>query len=432
MRIQQKQLPARHCRQPTAIVRRGLLTFPSRRPTVIAAGKNGSRLSVPSVKLVGGVPVDGPNLAVSIDGMTLPNPFVIASGPPGTNYAVMKRAFDEGWGGVICKSLTLDASEIHNVTPRYAQLHAGNGAEVVGWENIELTSDRPLETMLEDLRRLRDEYPDRILFASIMEKNSREAWEELIERVEATGVNGIEINFSCPHGLPEMGMGMVMGQCPEMLQEVSSWIYEKATVPIWAKMTPNITDIREPARAALDGGCNGISAINTISSIMGVDLETLKPQPSVGGYTTPGGYSFKAVKPIALAHVQKCAKMIQSEYQGKKSLSAIGGIESGSDAAEFLLMGADTVQVCTGIMVHGYGVIQKLCGGLQAFMQKHGFETIEDFRGTALPYVTTHGRLVQIQKDLRKERKAAEKRLVTDADWTGDGFSKEAQSMVSN
>ena len=404
----------------------------SRRLTIIAARKNGSRQPEPSVKISNGVPVDGPSLAVSVGGLTLPNPFVVASGPPGTNYAVMKRAFDEGWGGVICKSLTLDASAIHNVTPRYAQLHAGDRAEVVGWENIELTSDRPLETMLEDMKRLRDEYPDRILFASIMEKNKREAWEELIERVEATGVNGIEINFSCPHGLPEMGMGMVMGQCPEMLQEVSRWICEKATVPVWAKMTPNITDIREPARAALGSGCSGISAINTISSIMGVDLETLKPQPSVGGYTTPGGYSFKAVKPIALAHVQKCATMIQNDFQGEKSLSAIGGVGSGSDAAEFLLLGANTVQVCTGIMVHGYGVIQKLCGGLQAFMQKHDFQTIEDFRGTALPYVTTHARLVQIQEKLRKEKKAAQKRLVTDSDWTGDGFSKEAQSMVSN
>ena len=244
--------------------------------------------------------------------------------------------------------------------------------------------------------------------------------------------DGIEINFSCPHGLPEMGMGMAMGQHPEVLKEVCGWISEKATVPVWAKMTPNITDITQPSRQALMAGCDGISAINTITSVTGVDLETLKPQPSVYGYTTLGGYSFKAIKPIALAHVQKIAKLIQEEFNGDKSLSGIGGVENGRDAAEHLLLGANTVQVCTGIMVHGYSMIDKLCGGLQAFMRKHGFKSIEDFRGAALPYFTTHAELVRIQNEVKAERKAAQRVLITDADWTADRFSKEAESMVSN
>lgn len=414
------------------LTNRVLCHRPPRAGWRLSAKKSSALDAEPCVQLKKGVPVKGPDLSVEVNGLKLPNPFVVASGPPGTNYAVMKKAFDEGWGAVICKTLLLDASLVHNVTPRYAQIRSHAEQEIMGWENIELTSDRPLESMLDDLKRLRNEYPDRVLLASIMEAYKKEAWEEIIERVEATGVDGLEINFSCPHGLPEMGMGMAMGQHPEVLNEVCRWITDKATVPVWAKMTPNITDITQPSRQALLGGCDGISAINTITSVTGVDLETLKPQPSVYGYTTLGGYSFKAIKPIALAHVQKCAKMIQEEFQGSKSLSGLGGIEKGSDAAEFLLLGANTVQVCTGIMVNGYSMIGKLCGGLQAFMQRHDFQSIENFRGAALPYFTTHAELVKIQNKAKQERRAAKQALITDSDWTGDKFSKEAQSMVSN
>ncbi|KAG6518506.1 dihydropyrimidine dehydrogenase (NADP(+)), chloroplastic-like [Zingiber officinale] len=381
--------------------------------------------------------VSGPDLRVRVNGLELPNPFVIGSGPPGTNYTVMKRAFDEGWGAVIAKTVSLDAAKVVNVTPRYARLRAGsNGSAkgpIIGWENIELISDRPLEIMLNEFKQLKEEYPDRVLIASIMEEYNKEAWQELIERVEETGVDALEINFSCPHGMPERKMGAAVGQDCALLEEVCGWINEKATVPVWAKMTPNITDISQPARVALKSGCEGVSAINTIMSVMGINLNTLHPEPCVEGYSTPGGYSAKAVHPIALGKVMQIAKMMQSDFpNGDFSLSGIGGVETGGDAAEFILLGANTVQVCTGVMMHGYGVVKKLCAELQEFMSKHNFSSIEDFRGVSLQYFTTHTDLVRRQQDAIQQRKAIKKGLQSDKDWTGDGFVKETESMVSN
>merc|ERR1712159_205495 len=199
-------------------------------------------------------------------------------------------------------------------------------------ENIELISDRPFETMLEEMKRLKEEYPDRVLIASIMEEVNKDAWEELIGRCEEVGVDAFEVNFSCPHGMPERKMGMAMGQDCELLGEVSEWINKAATIPVWSKMTPNITDITDPARICLDAGSEGIAAINTIQSEMGVNMKTLRPEPSVEGYSTPGGYSSKAVKPIALAKVMSIAQMIRSEFDNSKSISGIGGVDSGYDA----------------------------------------------------------------------------------------------------
>ncbi|XP_068662606.1 dihydropyrimidine dehydrogenase (NADP(+)), chloroplastic-like [Aristolochia californica] len=378
-----------------------------------------------------------PDLSVNVNGLLLPNPFVIGSGPPGTNYTVLKRALDEGWGAVIAKTVSLEADKVVNVTPRYARLRAeSNGSpkgQIIGWENIELISDRPLETMLKEFKQLKEEYPDRILIASIMEEYDKAAWEELIERVEETGVDALEINFSCPHGMPERKMGAAVGKDCALLEEVCGWVNAKATVPVWAKMTPNVTDITQPARVALHAGSEGISAINTITSVMGINLNTLHPEPCVEGYTTPGGYSSKAVHPIALAMVMQIAKMMQSEFSNVDcSLSAIGGVETGGDAAEFILLGANTVQVCTGVMMHGYGLVKKLCEELKDFMRKHNFSSIEDFRGHSLQYFTTHTDLVRRQREAIEKRKAIRKGLASDRDWTGDGFVKETESMVSN
>eukprot|EP01025_Chloroclados_australasicus_P046376 TRINITY_DN5116_c0_g3_i2.p1 TRINITY_DN5116_c0_g3~~TRINITY_DN5116_c0_g3_i2.p1 ORF type:complete len:503 (+),score=57.04 TRINITY_DN5116_c0_g3_i2:203-1510(+) len=388
----------------------------------------------PIAELKDGKAISGPDLSVEMCGLWFPNPFVIASGPPGTNYKVMKKAFDEGWGGVICKTLSLDASKVINVTPRYARMKSHDGQETIGWENIELISDRPFETMLDDLKRLKQEYPNRILIASIMEEYNKDAWEEIIGRCEEVGVDAFEINFSCPHGMPERKMGMAMGQDCDLLGEVCGWIGGAATIPVIAKMTPNVTDISQPAYTALANGCMGVSAINTISSVMGINLHTLRPEPCVEGYTTPGGYSSKAVKPIALARAMQIATMMKEKFPDSPQLgfSGIGGVETGRDAVEFILLGAHTVQVCTGVMVHGYQLAKYLCGGLQQFMLEHDFKAVEDFRGYSLQYFTSHTDLVQKQRAAIEQRRLEKAKMSSDAEWSGEEFVQNADSLVAN
>ena len=371
-----------------------------------------------------------PTLQTTVDGISLPNPFVIGSGPPGTNANVIGKAFDEGWGAVIIKTISLDSSKVVNVAPRYARLRAAS-KEVIGWQNIELISDRPFQVWLDELHRLKDKYPDGAVIASIMEEYHRDAWVEIVERVQATGVAGFELNFSCPHGLPERKMGAAMGQDNGIMHEVCEWVMSAARIPVWAKLTPNVTSIAAGAEAALSAGCHGVSAINTILCVMGVDLETLRPEPTVEGYTVPGGYSCTAVKPIALRMVKDCAEMIRDKFPGR-SISAIGGIESGNDAAQFILLGGDTVQVCTGVMKMGYDCVKPMQEQLLAFMQKHKFETIADFKGHSLQYFTTHADLVRRQADAKAKAKAAaaEKAVVKDGEWKGDQFVQQSSALA--
>ena len=366
-------------------------------------------------------------LATTVDGLKLPNPFVIGSGPPGTNLNVIQRAFREGWGAVIAKTISLDASKVVNVAPRYGKHFALSG-EVIGWENIELISDRSFDIWMDEFKRCKDAQPKGALIASIMEEYRKDAWIEIIERCQDVGVDAFELNFSCPHGLPERKMGAAMGEDPEILKEVCGWVMSVAKVPVWSKMTPNITHIEEPARASLLAGCQGISAINTIRSVIGVNLETLRPEPTVEGYTTPGGYSSRAVKPIALRMCMEIATLIQGEFPGR-TLSGMGGVESGTDAAEFILLGSDTVQVCTGVMKFGYPMVQRLSEELLAFMEKHKFETIADIKGRSLPYFTTHAELVRMQRE-RKQADAARKMIKGDAEWSGDEFVKQSAALA--
>ena len=375
-----------------------------------------------------------PTLETTVNGVKFPNPFVIGSGPPGTNARVICRSFADGWGGSSAKTVSLDASKVINVAPRYGRLKDAGG-EPYGWENIELISTMSFDQWLDEFKEVKDKYPDHVLIASIMEEYNRDAWFEIVQRCEEAGVDMFECNFSCPHGLPERKMGAAMGQDDDVLAEVCGWVSEAATKPVWAKMTPNVTHIEDPSTAALDNGMDGISAINTIRSVIGVDLETLRPMPTVEGYTTPGGYSCKAVKPIALRMTMEIAMLIRDKYP-HASLSGIGGIETGYDAAEFILLGADTVQVCTGVMKHGYTLAQKMAEELLEFMEKHGFETIDDFKGAALPYFTTHADLVDRQAKAKAqkaaERKAAKEGIVKDENWNADEFVKQSDELVGN
>jgi dihydropyrimidine dehydrogenase (NADP+)/dihydropyrimidine dehydrogenase (NAD+) subunit PreA len=374
------------------------------------------------------------SLNVTVNGLKLPNPFVIGSGPPGTNANVIGKAFDEGWGAVICKTISLDSSKVINVAPRYGRLRATKSDEIYGWENIELISDRPFKTWIDEFKQIKNKYPTGILIASIMEEYRRDAWVEIIERCQEAGVDAFELNMSCPHGLPERKMGSAMGEDPSILEEVCGWAMKAAKVPVWAKMTPNVTHIEDPSRAALRAGCDGISAINTIRSVIGVNLETLRPEPSVEGYTTPGGYSCKAVLPIALRMCMEIAQVIAKEFPGK-TLSGIGGIETGNDAAQFILLGSDTVQVCTGVMKMGYACVKPMCDQLLAFMEKHKFNSIADFKGKSLEYFSTHAHLVELQAKAKKaaaEKVTGKKMVAADGEWRGDEFVKQSDALAGN
>ncbi|HCA38580.1 MAG: NAD-dependent dihydropyrimidine dehydrogenase subunit PreA [Phycisphaerales bacterium] len=372
------------------------------------------------------------DLAVTVNGLKFKNPFVIGSGPPGTNANVINKAFAEGWGGVVAKTISLEADKVTNVAPRYARMRAEGSKEVFGWENIELISDRPFETWLDEFKAIKDAHPEGILIASIMEEYRRDAWIEIVERCQNVGVDAFELNFSCPHGLPERKMGMAMGENPDIVAEVSGWAMEAATIPVWAKMTPNVTHIVDPGRAALAAGCHGLAAINTILSVMGVDLKTLRPMPTVEGYAVPGGYSCKAVRPIALRMVMELARM-QTEDFPETTISGIGGIETGEDAAQFILLGAHTVQVCTGVMIHGYGMVKDMCEQLAAFMDQHEFASIDDFRGASLPYFSTHADLVRRQAEAKAAAKARREGMVEkDTEWEGDKFVEQSDRLVSN
>src|SRR5438874_6623511 len=372
------------------------------------------------------------SLEVTVNGLKFPNPFVIGSGPPGTNANVIGKAFDEGWGAVVAKTISLDASKVINVAPRYARLRTDRSKEIYGWQNIELISDRPFTVWLDEFKQLKDKYPNGCVIASIMEEYNKDAWIEIVEKTQATGIDAFELNFSCPHGLPERKMGAAMGQDCAIMEEVCRWVMSAAKVPVWAKLTPNVTHIQDGCAAALRAGCQGVSAINTILCVTSVDLDTLRPEPTVEGFTTPGGYSCTAVRPIALRMVKECAEVIRKEFPNQgKSLSAIGGVETGNDAAQFILLGGDTVQVCTGVMKLGYDMVKRMKDELSNFMARHKFETINDFTGYSLQYFTTHYDLVKRQAEAKAAAKAKAKGMVTkDSEWQGDNFTKQSDALA--
>ena len=363
------------------------------------------------------------DLSIEVNGMTFENPFVLGSGPPGTNARVISKSFDLGWGGVVIKTISLDASKVTNTAPRYGKLRSRIKNEVVGFENIELISDRPFDIWIEELTALKKKYPHKMVVASIMEECNRAAWHEIVERTQATGVDAFELNLSCPHGLPERRMGMAMGENPDIVKEVVGWVKEVSTIPVWAKMTPNIGDPTAPAGAAIAAGADGISAINTILSVIGVDLKTLRPMPTVQGHAVPGGYSGQAVRPIALRHVMEIARAFP-----KVPISGMGGIETGYDAAQFILLGSHTVQVCTGAMLQGYKMVNNLKQQLAEFMLQHDFKHITDYIGKSLDAFTTHADLVARQRAAKAGLRGESNKDATT--WQGD-IEKETDALVN-
>ena len=324
------------------------------------------------------------DLTANLAGIKSPNPFWLASAPPtNSGYQVMK-AFDQGWGGAVWKTLGVP---VINVSSRYGGMRY-KANQLVGLNNIELITDRPLSHNLKEIEEVKKRFPQHAVIASLMVE-SREQWHSIVRDVQNAGVDGIELNFGCPHGMCERGMGSAVGQEPKILKTIVAWVKEVAKVPVLAKLTPNISDITEPAAAAAEGGADGIALINTIQSLMGVDIDKFVAYPIVDGKSTFGGYCGPVVKPIALNMVKSCAL-----HPGVKiPISGIGGVETWRDAVEFMLVGASTVQVCTSVMHYGFGIIEELTRGLREYMTQKGFNQLSDFIGKALPNTVSWGEL---------------------------------------
>lgn len=313
-------------------------------------------------------------------GITSPNPFWLASAPPTDKEYNVVRAFEAGWGGVVWKTLGEQGPSVVNVNgPRYGVMYSSDRT-VVGFNNIELITDRPLEINLEEIKRVKRDWPDRAMIVSLMVPCEEQSWKDILARVEDTGADGVELNFGCPHGMSERGMGAAVGQVPEYIQMVTEWCKLYTKLPVIVKLTPNIADIKGPARAAHSGGADAVSLINTINSIISVNLDTMSPEPSIDGWGSHGGYCGPAVKPIALNMVAEIARDPQT---ANLPISGIGGVTTWRDAAEFLALGATNVQVCTAAMTYGFKIIDELTSGLSDWMDEKGYASVEEVSGRA-------------------------------------------------
>jgi dihydropyrimidine dehydrogenase (NAD+) subunit PreA len=317
-------------------------------------------------------------------GIKSPNPFWLASAPPTDKEYNVVRAFKAGWGGVVWKTLGEDPPIVNVNGPRYGAVH-GPDRRLLGFNNIELITDRPLEVNLQEIKKVKREWPDRAMVVSLMVPCEERNWQSILKRVEDTECDGVELNFGCPHGMSERGMGSAVGQVPEYIEMVARWCKAHSRLPVIVKLTPNITDIRYPARAAKQGGADAVSLINTINSITNVDLDSFAPEPTIDGKGTHGGYCGQAVKPIALNMVAEIAR--DRETFGMP-ISGIGGITTWKDAAEFMLLGAGTVQVCTAAMAYGFKIVQEMISGLDQWLDEKGYSSVAEIVGKAVPHVT--------------------------------------------
>jgi dihydropyrimidine dehydrogenase (NAD+) subunit PreA len=324
------------------------------------------------------------DLSIDFAGIRSPNPFWLASAPPTNTGEQVMRAFDAGWGGAVWKTL---GEPIVDTSSRFGSLDVGN-QRMVGFNNIELITDRPLEVNLREIREVKKRYPDRAVIASLMVE-TKDDWKEIIRRTVDTGCDGLELNFGCPHGMCERGMGSAVGQEPKVLTTVAGWAVEFSPIPVLIKLTPNVGDILEPGLAAVEAKVHGLSLINTIKSLIGVDLEKFVPYPVVGQRSTNGGYCGPAVKPIALHMVAALAR----DPRIGVPISGIGGIATWRDAAEFIALGSTSVQVCTAVMHYGFRIVEDMIEGLSGYLDDHGMQSVGDLRGRALPAFTEWGDL---------------------------------------
>lgn len=322
-------------------------------------------------------------LRTTFTGVGFPNPFLLASAPPTRTADMMKRALEAGWGGVVTKTIGLEGAT--NVRPRFAFWKDDD--RIMGMTNFELISDKGLDHWVDQIADIKAAFPDRRVVASIMGSTDFVEWKILAGAVEAAGADAVELNVSCPHGMPEQHMGAFMGQDPGLIQGATEAAVAGTSLPVWVKLTPNVTDIAQMALAAQQAGAHALTAINTVAGLMGIDIDTFQPLPSVANRGAYGGYSGRGIKPIALRAVSTTAAATGLP------VSATGGIATWQDAAEFLLAGASTFQVCTEVMARGLLIIDDLIDGLAAYLESKGFESLDAACGKALPHIGDYGEL---------------------------------------
>ncbi len=334
------------------------------------------------------------NLEVDFAGVWFKNPFLLSASPPAMDADHIIRAAEKGWGGAVTKTIGVEVDI--DLKPRLGSIRSGK--RPIAMENIELISTKSIDTWCNEyIPEIKDKAPsDFVLIASIIAGKESDEWGELARRVQEAGADMIELNVSCPHGMPQRGMGMFIGQNAEMVANVTKGAKKNTNLPVIVKLTPNVTDIGHIAIKAENAGANALSAINTVSAIIGVDIVSEIPIPNVKGYSAPGGLSGPAVRPVALRCIHEICKA------SSLPISGIGGVEDWRSSVEFILMGASTIQLCTQVMWKGYDIIEKLKSGLTSYMDKKGYNNIADFCGNASKRIVQYP-MLELQPGLHAE-----------------------------
>ena len=321
-------------------------------------------------------------LHTNILGIDFENPFLLASAPPTALVESIDMAFEMGWGGAVLKTITPDDLEMNEASPRYTVLR--DKKNIIGLQNIELLSHHTVKYWCDGIKFLKQKHPKKVVIASIMSPVDKNAWQTLVKAINETPADAFELNFSCPHGMPEKGIGMAIGTDAEVSAQITSWVKEVAQKPVFVKLSPNVTDITAIARAVQNAGADGLAAINTVQGFMGIDLKTLRPLLDVNGKTTFGGCSGAMVRPIGLRCVAQIRNISNLPILGQ------GGVSTWEDAAQYIAVGADAVEVCAEVMLNGYKIIGPMLKGLKNYLEEKGFENIAALKNKALDLITSH------------------------------------------
>ena len=321
-------------------------------------------------------------LKTSILGIEFENPFLLASAPPTASIESIDKAFEMGWGGAVLKTITPDDLEMIEASPRYATIKE-NG-KVICLQNIELLSHETIQYWVDGIKYLKKKHPTKVIIASIMAPVVRQQWQNIVKSLNETPIDAYELNFSCPHGMPERNIGMAIGTNTDISILITSWVKSVATKPVFVKLTPNVTDITWIAQAIESAEADGFAAINTVQSFLGINLDTLEPVLNIDGHSTYGGLSGEAVKPIGF----RC--VAQLRQNSDLPILGMGGISNWQDAAQYIALGADAVQICTEVMLNGYGIINGLKSGLLNYLESKGFDSISELKNIAIEKITSH------------------------------------------